>query len=280
MALSAFIIYIGVIGIMMTTLTKRPVKTAIVTISSILFSAVTAEAQDVTVAIGAEWTTGDYGGDTDTDLFFVPLSLGLETNKWFVRASLPYLEIDGPGLFLGDNIPVVRGRGEPERGEDESVSGFSDLSLTAGHSFDLNSSGDLRLDLTGRVKVPTASDEDNLGSGEFDYSFAAGLSKVTGQWSHFGDIGYRITGDPEDRPLNDTLFATIGTSYLMRNSTTIGLAYDFSESATPETDNSHEISSWLSFRIHKKTRLQLYGLVGLSDGGPDYGIGTRIRFKL
>ena len=43
----------------MTTLTKRPVKTAIVTISFILFSAVTAEAQDVTVAIGAEWTTGD-----------------------------------------------------------------------------------------------------------------------------------------------------------------------------------------------------------------------------
>ena len=264
----------------MITLTKRIMKAAIVAISYVLFTATTVNAQDVTVAIGAEWTTGDYGGDADTDLFFVPLSLGFETDKWFVRASLPYLEIDGPGLFLGDNIPVVRGRGEPVRGEDESASGFSDLSLAAGHSFDLNSSGDLRLDLTGRLKVPTASDDDNLGSGEFDYSFAAGLSKATGQWSHFGDVGYRITGDPEDRPLKDTLFATIGTSYLMRNSTTIGLAYDFSQSATPETDDSHEVSSWVSFRINKKTRLQLYSLVGVSDGGPDYGIGTRIQFKL
>ncbi len=75
-----------------------------------------AYAQDFTFSIGAEYTTGDYGGGGDTDVFYVPLAAGFETDDWSVQVSMPWLNLSGPGVFLGENIPLVRDRGAPARG--------------------------------------------------------------------------------------------------------------------------------------------------------------------
>jgi len=239
-----------------------------------------AYAQDFTASIGAEYTTGDYGGGADTDVLYVPISVGLETDSWYVKASLPWLNLSGPGVFLGEDLPLVRDVRGPTRAADEEVSGFGDLSLSAGRSFDLDEAGDWRLDITARVKLATADEADGLSTGEMDYSLAMDLTRNIGDWSVFGGGGYRVNGAPDGRELNDTAFASVGAAYYMSSGTSWGAALDFSQAATAGTDDALEVSSWFSFRLNDSTRLQTYAIAGLTDGGPDFGAGLRLAFRL
>ncbi len=239
-----------------------------------------AYAQDFTASAGVEYTTGDYGGGSETDVLYVPISLGLETDDWFVRASLPWLSLSGPGVFLGEDLPLVRRRDGQGRADGDEVSGFGDLSLSVGRSFDLDAEGNWLLDITGRVKFATADVADGLSTGEMDYSLALDLTRNIGNWSVFGGGGYRINGDSATRALNDTAFASVGTAYYMASGASWGTALDFSQAATAGTDDALEVSSWFSFKLNDSTRLQAYGLFGLTDGGPDYGGGLRLAFRL
>lgn len=235
-----------------------------------------AYAQSFSVSAGAEFTTGDYGGGTDTDVFYAPLSLGLDADDWSFRASIPYLELSGPGIFLGEDLPLVRDVRAPVRMANEDVSGFGDLSLRVTKTTRLDSGGKWELDLTGRVKLPTADENDGLGTGETDYSASADLIRNVGAWSMFAGGGYRINGNPEGRDLNDIAFGSLGAVRYTQSGSSWGVAYDFSQAASDGVDDAHELSTWLSFGLGSDVRLQLYGLSGLSDGGPDYGGGARI----
>ncbi len=237
-------------------------------------------AQTVTASVGAEYTSGDYGGGGDTDIIYVPFSLGVESGDWYARASLPYLDISGPGIFLGDNIPIARDRDTPIRALNENVSGLGDLSLTIGRGFTLDEAGAWHLDITGRVKLPTADSASGLSTGETDYAVALDLTRDVGDWSWFAGGGYRINGDPQTFSLQNTAFASLGAVRYATNGGSWGVAYDFGQAATSGTSDAHELSSWFVFRLTGKTRLQIYGLTGLSDGGPDYGGGLRLSFKL
>lgn len=239
-----------------------------------------AQAQEMTAAVGAEYTTGDYGGGADTDVFYVPFSAGLETDDWSVQLSVPWLNLSGPGVFLGENIPLVRDGRAPVRGAGEDVSGLGDVSLIATRTFDLDAQSDWQVDLTGRVKFATADETNGLSTGEMDYSAAIDVTRNFDAWSIFAGGGYRITGDPAGQPLDDTAFASLGASYYTESGTNWGAALDFTQAATAGTDDALEASGWVSVSLSEKARLQIYGLAGLTDGGPDMGAGMRLAFRL
>lgn len=236
----------------------------------------TAQAQSFSVSAGAEFTTGDYGGGTDTEVFYAPLALGLDVDDWSFRASIPYLELSGPGVFLGEDLPLVRDVRTPVRMANEDVSGFGDLNLRITKTTRLDMQGEWELDLTGRVKLPTADEDDGLGTGKADYSASADLIRNIGAWSLFAGGGYRINGDPAGRDLNDIAFGSLGAVRYTQAGSSWGVAFDFSQAASDGVDDAQELSSWFSFGVGNNVRLQLYGLTGLSDGGPDYGGGARI----
>ncbi len=235
-----------------------------------------AHAQSFSVSAGAEYTTGDYGGGADTDVFYAPIAIGLDNGDWSVRASLPYLQVSGPGIFLGEDLPLVRDVTAPIRMANEDVSGFGDLNLRVTKTTRLDDQGKWELDLTGRVKLPTADEDQGLGTGEADYSASADLIRNIGTWSLFGGGGYRVNGDPDRRDLNDIAFGSLGAVRYTQAGSSWGLAYDFSQAASDGVDDAHELSSWVSFGLSNQVRVQVYGLTGLSDGGPDYGGGARL----
>nr|WP_070959854.1 hypothetical protein [Hyphomonas sp. Mor2] len=239
-----------------------------------------AQAQSFSISAGAEFTTGDYGGGADTDVFYAPIALGLDGDDWSLRASIPYLELSGPGVFLGEDLPLVRDIAAPVRMANEDVSGFGDLSLRITKTTRLDSEGKWELDLTGRVKLPTADEADGLGTGETDYSASADLIRNLGAWSWFAGVGYRVNGDPDGRDLNDIAFGSLGAVRYTQTGSSWGFAYDYSQAASDGVDDAHELSTWLSFGLTKDVRVQLYGLTGLSDGGPDYGGGARMVLSL
>ncbi|NQY96643.1 MAG: hypothetical protein HRT82_05740 [Henriciella sp.] len=245
-----------------------------------LYTALPVQAQTFSISTGAEFTTGDYGGGADTDVFYAPIALGLDSGEWSIRASIPYLELSGPGVFLGEDLPLVRDVAAPVRMANEEISGFGDLSLRITKTTRLDAEGKWELDLTGRVKLPTADNMDGLGTGETDYAASADLIRNVGAWSWFAGGGYRVNGDPEGRDLNDIAFGSLGAVRYTQAGSSWGVAYDYSQAASDGVDDAHELSTWLSFGLTSDVRLQLYGLTGLSDGGPDYGGGARMVLTL
>jgi hypothetical protein len=236
-------------------------------------------AQEIVLSAGAEYATGDYGGGADSELLYVPFSAGLQSNGWLFNASLPWISLSGPGILLGDDVPLVRG-GEVTRGsatavDDEDVSGFGDLTLSLTRTIDLDRDARWQMDLTGRVKFPVASVSDGLSTGETDYALGADLIRNFETWSVFAGAGYRLNGDPPGFEIGDTLFASAGFSQFRDSGATLGAALDFSEAVIAGLDDQLELSGWVSWPFGTSVTLQLYSFAGLTDGGPDAGAGLR-----
>ena len=72
---------------------------------AVLFATSAAWAEDgLSLGIGADYSSGDYGSDVTTEIFSVPLTAKYVAGQWTWKASLPWLRIDGdPGV-----LPVPR----------------------------------------------------------------------------------------------------------------------------------------------------------------------------
>lgn len=147
------------------------------------------------------------------------------------------------------------------------------------------------------MKLPTADEDDGLGTGETDYSFQVDLSKGFGDFTPFATIGYKVRGD-----LDDGYFFSIGGGWRLTPAVTAGLIYDYSEASvdsrldpgpdgiidTPpgaplagddllnSVENSRELVPYLNFKLNDRMSLQSYGVIGLSNNAPDYGLGTQL----
>ena len=133
------------------------------------------------------------------------------------------------------------------------------------------------LEITGKVKIPTASESKSLGTGEFDYTAQLDLSQNFGQVTPFGTLGYRILGDPSGVDLDNIFFATVGAGYAFNNRVSAGLALDYSQATTSGADDAVEVSPYVSWALTDRWGLLFYGLVGLSDGSPDSGGGVQLK---
>ncbi len=93
---------------------------------------------------------------------------------------------------------------------DEWTSGIGDVRVGAGHRL-VGSGGDLyRADVELEVKVPTADETENLGTGELDVRLGASGEYRFWSVSVFGGAGLNLLGDPEWADLNDVVDAFAG----------------------------------------------------------------------
>ena len=247
-------------------------------------SATAANAQDgMSLSVGADYSTGDYGSDTTTDIFSVPVTAKWTSDRWTWKASLPWLRVEGdpnvlPGLGgIGNGNPRGRGRGnllpDPQEPVVESgtASGLGDLRLSAGYAFDTGSP--LGVDLTGTVKVPTADEDKGLGTGEFDYGLGVDLYRSFDGTLVFGGAGYTVLGDNQYLQLDNVANANVGFSRSLGGGSA-GLMYDWRQAASQTADDRSEITGFYSMRTGGDNKFQVYGTAGLSDGSPDWGAGV------
>ena len=252
----------------------------------------------VTAATGFDFSTGDFGGDLDSDIWYVPFSLRVDWRDFTAKVTVPYLRAtDFASLAVGE--PVTPDREVIRRQVDAMPTGPSFEEVIAGLRDTRDGIGDVILEgrytyrpdcawlpetrLTGKIKLGTASARKQLGTGEHDYGLEIDFAKPIGRWLPFAGAGYRFIGDPRRDDgtrvgLRDRWNAYAGISASLTRSVGLGIVYDWRESAVPGRADFHELQPYASWRVHPRFAIDPYVLVGLSRPAPDFAAGLQLRF--
>ena len=240
-------------------------------------------AQDgLSLGIGADYSSGDYGTDTTTTIFSVPVTAKYTSGAWTWKASLPWMRVDGdpnvvPGLgSLLNSNPNGRGRGgllEPDQAESGKATGIGDLRLSGTYSVDTG--GPLGVDLTANAKIATADEDKGLGTGANDYGVAIDLYRDFDGTLLFGGMGYTLLGDSDYINVDSVINTNVGAAWKI-GTATWGAMYDFRQAATEEADDRSEVTGFVAFPAGDASKMQLYAVKGLTDGSPDWGVGVSL----
>jgi len=254
------------------------------TISLVPFFGVHA-AGTVGVSTGFDYSSGDYGGDSNTDMLYVPFSLKYQNDFSSYKLTIPYLSITTEEEVVGggSDVILVDSNGGTTR-EKETESGLGDIFFKATY-FLFEGSEELpaipMVDLIGKIKFPTADEEKGLGTGEFDYYLQTDLTWIVGsKIAVFSSLGYKIYGSPEEYELNNALYGSLGAAYQIKKGLSAGLMYDARQASTDTGSDVGEATLYVSKKFSEKIKMLLYGVKGFSDGSADYGVGLNLSYAM
>lgn len=228
------------------------------------------------VSAGIDYSSGDYGDESDTDILFLPASVAYKRDNWGAKVTVSWLDIDGPGSVIGggDGGVVVPGEGEID------AFGFGDVWAEFAYGLEEFPEDWGYLDLVGKVKFPTANDDKGLGTGEFDYTLQADFFKPLGKFSPMATVAYKIKGSPSGVSLDNVWYLSVGADYRINEALNCGLTLDFQEASSDSADDALELFGYLGVKTSENTLMTLYGYAGLLDGSPDAGGGLQWRLSL
>lgn len=226
---------------------------------------------------GFDFSSGDYGDTEDTDIWYVPFLFRYEWFPLTARLTVPYLEITGPGgVVVGDGRPLVVG---PTSGPRTTETGVGDVVASIMYSFEPPPTSLVPfIDLTLKVKFPTADESRGLGTGSYDYIFQGDVSESFGMLTPLAAFGYKLKGDAPGVPLDNVFFASGGLAYKFTDQLTSGAFVDWQENAAARADDALELSPYFTWKFNPTWSFTGYGVVGFTDGSPDEGGGVQIKY--
>ena len=249
--------------------------TAITTVIAISLpmtvQAVDLPSNHVLITTGVDFSSGKYGADESTDMLYIPLTFKYGTDKWSSGLTLPYISLESPGDVVigpdGTPIPVPGGDSTSESGLGDITASFTWFAYPGTETLPI-------VDVTGRIKLPTADEDKGLGTGEFDRALETDLIKTLNKNSLFFTLGYKIFGDTDLVKINNVFYGSIGDSYRYNKTTSFGAFYDLREATTEFTEGMNELTGFVSHRMNPKWKVMGYLVKGFSDGSPDVGAGV------
>jgi hypothetical protein len=251
-------------------------------------------ADGLSVSAGYEYSNGNYGGVDSTRIWSVPVSVAYNYGPVGLKITVPYLNVTGPGNVVpGIAAPVVdrrRGASKPEDGTTTTTTtgstqgasttneGVGDVVLSGTWRF-LDQPDGWGLAINGKVKLPTADENKNLGTGRTDYSTQLELDREWGKFTPFLTVGYRWLGDTSTTDFNNTWFTDTGVDYRLFDKTTVGLAFYWAQASAAGNSNAADITLSIAQKFGDAYKLQLYVLRGIADGSPDWGAGVTLTYR-
>lgn len=199
------------------------------------------DASSLELTTAVDYSTGDYGTASVTDIVYVPFSAKYRLEPWAFNLTVPYIRITGTGNVVGGSgPPIVIGGG----GARTTRSGLGDVLASVAYS--LYPGSNWVVDLIGEIKLPTADDNDGLGTGKTDYAVSADIATTLGRWSPFATLGYRILGNAGAAGLDNTVFASIGATFELGPAWAAGAALDYSQASSNAAAAALEFSPFLA----------------------------------
>lgn len=223
---------------------------------------------------GFDFSSGKYGAEKATEVLYVPFTLQATKGPWTLKGDVSWLRVSGPALLLdGSNVSSV-----PVRTEG-SASGPGDINLYGRYSVESLYAHNVFIDLTARVKIPTASFTDGLGTGEWDQSVQMDIATALGKFVPFAAIGYRFTGQPAGFVLRNIVYGTVGAQYSWTPRFSTGAYYDVRQSSIPTAAAPQEGTVYANFKFSDRVSMNIYGVLGFSKNSPDAGGGTFFTYQ-
>jgi hypothetical protein len=234
-----------------------------------LFLAPPAAWADSSFSLGAgfDYSTGKYGGDTSTNILYIPVTGTYKNDQLTLKLTVPYIHVTSVGN-------IVRGMGmirPATTSKTTTQAGLGDITAAAAYTF--YDAGSLALDLVGKVKFGTASADKGLGTGENDYAAQVDGYYLINSTTLFATAGYKIVGAPSGIEVNNIGYGTAGVSQKLDKSYSAGMMLDAAQRITALTPGTRELTLFLSHQVKQDLSWRASLLKGLSDASADYGVG-------
>lgn len=220
-----------------------------------------ASADTFSTAVGLDYSSGDYGTGTTSEIWYLPVVAKYETGPMTYKVTVPWLHITNPEVGP-DGDPLPGGCRDVE-------SGLGDTVASAAYALLDGSQNGVLLDLIGKVKFPTADEDQCLGTGEYDYTAQVDIAKAFGPVTGFATLGWKKFGDPPGSDFDDPVFASVGFAIPVAAGTTAGASYDWRQKVVSTGSQIKELTLFLTHKLNQQWKVQLYAVKGFSDASPD-----------
>lgn len=263
------------------------------------------------------YSSGNFGTNTTSTFFYAPLSIRRLFRDGDVTLVIPFVTAtsDGRTTLVGGNATRIddnthggtgtgsggtaddggcSGKGQSGSGKNRTcgttgrlpgqkvtTSGLGDIILKG--RYYVIEEGDYMplVAVTGRMKMPTASADQGLGTGAFDYGAGLELSKMLGEhWIAFLDGGYNVIGDPDGINLQNQHWYDVGAGFYVTKALLISAYYEEYRAIARGFVNARDIFVATNYTASSAWRFNGGVTFGLSDGAPDFAVtvGTSYRF--
>jgi predicted porin len=219
------------------------------------------------ISIGADYSSGDYGASEDTDVWAIPIGLKYRTGLWRFGISSSWLRVSSPNIVDADGNFIGNS------GAKTTETGMGDLHLSAAYNLLDDRDYLIGLDVTGKIKIPTADEDKFLGTGKTDYGLNVEVFKTINAWTPYWNVGYKWKGNPSGIDYNNVWSSSLGFDYQVNRDLIMGTSYDWQQKVTQFSQNSQEVSAYASYYLNNNNKLNFYLLTGYSDASPDWGSG-------
>ncbi len=270
----------GALGLFITTAAMAQTLPA----PSLNFPQVSGEGFTWGFSTGFDYTTGKYGAtcalpattltctSSGTTVFDIPFTGMVQFDRLRLEATVPWVDIEGPGKFAGVfGVPVIVA---PENTEPKHRSGIGDI--TAGAAFAVSREDVLlpRIEIEGVVKLPTASGD--LGTGRTDYGAQVNLFKtVVPGLTAFGSLGYEWIGEINTVSLHSGARATAGAEFTFLPLSAGGV-FDYRQNAWQGAPDYFAFDPYVRWNIIAGIGIGVYGTFGMTHSTPSSGFGVRL----
>lgn len=230
---------------------------------------------DVTLLAGTEFVSGKFDGQ-EYETVSVNGGFFARSGQFFLSTAIPYLVTTAPQELIVSNGGVL---GTPLLAQPSlqtrqvTREGIGDLVVQGGYLFPI---GGMNASIAGNLKVPTASRDNALGTGEVDYGITGQVSRQFGRMIPFATASYTIIGEPEGFDVQDTLAGTVGSHVLLGDASSVTVAYSYEEAATTNIGGQQSVGVSLEAGLSPRFQMGLDARAGLSREAPDARVGVRI----
>ena len=230
------------------------------------------------VATGFDSTSGNYGSSNTTNILTIPVIGKYEMDSWLFKLTVPYLQV----TTVGGVIPGIGMGGMKKAGAVSATtqSGLGDVVMATTYYAIDGGKDTTGLDLTAKVKLPTADKNAGFGTGEIDYAIQADVYQNMDKVTVTASLGRKFLGSSAALPLSDIFYGSVGGSYRVTDKMSAGVNLDAAQAASVAGSSQLELTGSISRKIDKTKKIQAYLLKGFTDGSPDIGYGVLFTLAL
>ena len=221
--------------------------------------------------------TGDYGEPTQTDLIYLPFVAKRYFSQGDLTLTLPFIDISTDGnaaVSTGDIITLTDS-------DKQDGSGLGDV-LLKGRYYAVEQRDHWPfIDFVAKLKLPTADENKNLGTGETDLSLVSEFSRrINAEWFALAELGFSWIGDPPGADFNNWWIYSIGAGHAYSSNVTLEGFLDGRTALVDGNDDPLSALFSMEYKINPDLRIDSLAEIGLNDGAPDVGITIGIRQRI